>query len=67
MKRIDNRRILYDCQVLASDTNNNKFSSHWPKVLVAGTMQDNNKDSEMSYAQDSLPSFPNGLVLIDDL
>ena len=67
MKRIDNRRILYDGQVLTSGTSINKFSSHWPIVLVAGAMQDHNKENERSYAQDNFPSLPDGLVMLDDL
>jgi hypothetical protein len=45
MKRIDNRRVL------ASGTSNTKVSSHWPKVLLAGSIQNHNKENEMSYAQ----------------
>ena len=61
MKRVDNRRILYDGQVLKSGTINNKFSSHWPRVMVAGAMQENNKESELPYVNDE------GLIPLGEL
>ncbi|MGO4892785.1 hypothetical protein [Flavobacterium sp. W21_SRS_FM6] len=39
MNKVDNRRILYDCQDLATHASSNLINPHWPKVLVTGAMK----------------------------
>jgi hypothetical protein len=63
MKRIDNRQILYDCHGLASENNN--ISPHWPRVLVTASMMNNNKDSDLSCAEDNVSSAPGDITLIE--
>jgi hypothetical protein len=65
MKRIDNRRILYNCRGLASGNNNNNISPHWPKVRVRASMMKNNKDSDLSCAEDKVSSAPSEITLIE--
>ncbi|MEP7705138.1 hypothetical protein [Paraglaciecola sp. 25GB23A] len=65
MKRIDNRRILYDCRGLASGNNNNNISPHWPKVRVTASMMRNNKDSDLSCAEDNVSSALGDITLIE--